>query len=73
MNEILHRGGGTAQYCTPQQGQQYCLSLGARFVQRKGAVDWWKLGDGSWLAMKWHSATQCELKRLPASACGCGG
>lgn len=60
-----------SSYCTPQQAAEYCVAQRASFVIRKGAVDWYRMPDASWLAVKWHSAVQCEVRALPKEACGC--
>lgn len=56
---------------TEGQAAQLCVQFGAQFVQRKGAIDWWRLPNGEWFAVKAVAGGMREVRRLPANACGC--
>ena len=56
---------------TKADAEQLCSAYGATFVKRAGAIDWWKLPDGTFLGVKNLDNGLVEVRRVSADACGC--
>lgn len=56
---------------THLQAAQLVTNYGATFVVTKDGIEWWRLQDRSWLALKKYTNGTAEVRQLPANACGC--
>ncbi len=43
----------------------------AVLVQTKDGIEWWKLPDKSWLAVRKDGRGSADVRAVPANACGC--
>ena len=56
---------------TEAQVSQLLVQYSARYVTTRDGVQWWKLPDGSAIGKRALGNGLFELRRFPASACGC--
>jgi len=43
----------------------------AVFIAKKDGIEWWRLPDRNWLAVRKDGRGSADVRQVPASACGC--
>ena len=56
---------------TEGQAQATLQTLGAQYRATKGAVQWYRAADGTWVAKTVDGRGDVRLQRVAGNACGC--
>lgn len=56
---------------TEGQAAQLVVQHGATYVTTKDGIEWWRMPDKSWMAVRKFGNGTAEVRHLGANACGC--